>query len=261
MSCRLVGGDQVGAVGTRGSQVFGAAAALRAQADLHDARDVRHLRGAAHGARQALLHAVDRIPPVQVRIDVHQRDRPLLVEAAQDRRGDAMVAAQDDGQRAGIRKAPDRRFGAGVVFARRLRQVGDDVAAVDEADVVAALQQRAVDIEIIVPGRARDPVGGLPDRGGRIGLVVAEIGRGIRRAERHAQDGDVGLQVVQVGVQAPHTAASGDRCGAQWYRCSSRQVFSLECFGMRQVWGDSQRRRARCSSERPAAASSTLVSQ
>lgn len=88
-----------------------------------------------------------------------------------------MVAAQDDGQRAGIRKAPDRRFGAGVVFARRLRQVGDDVAAVDEADVVAALQQRAVDIEIIVPGRARDPVGGLPDRGGRIGLVVAEIGR------------------------------------------------------------------------------------
>lgn len=63
-----------------------------------------------------------------------------------------MVAAQDDGQRAGIRKAPDRGFGAGVVFARRLRQVGDDVAAVDEADVVAALQQRAVDIEIIVPG-------------------------------------------------------------------------------------------------------------
>ncbi|MOA13079.1 hypothetical protein D3C78_1331110 [compost metagenome] len=198
---QLVGGDEFGAIGAGGHQFFRPAAALGAQADLDDAVHVRHFGGAADGAGQTVAHAVDVVAPVQVGVDVHQRDRTLLVQAAQDGGGDAVVAAQHDGHGAGGGDAAHGGFGALIVFAARFGQVGDDVAAVDEADVVAALQQRAVDVEVVVPGAAHDAIGGLADGGGRVCLVVAEVGGGIGRPVGHAQDRDVGLEVVQVQRQ------------------------------------------------------------
>ncbi len=140
---------------------------------------MRHFRGAPDGAGQPVAHAIDVVAPVQVGVYVDQRDGAFLVQAAQDGRGDAVISAQHDGDRAGGGDAAHRGFGAFVVFASGPGQVGNDVAAIHEADVFAALQQRPVDVEVVMARAAHHAIGRLADGRGRIGLVIAEIRGGI----------------------------------------------------------------------------------
>ncbi len=108
-----------------------------------------------------------------------------------------MVAAHHDGQRACREDLAHGRLGTLIVAAWR-REISDYIAAIDEADIVTLLQQRAVDVEIIVARRTHDAVGRLTDRCWRVRLIIGEIGGRIGGAIRHAEHGDIGFEVVEV---------------------------------------------------------------
>ena len=58
------------------------------------------------------LHAVDIVAPVEVLVDVDERDRPPPLEGAEHRDRDGMVAAEHDRQRAGLEDLAHRLLGA-----------------------------------------------------------------------------------------------------------------------------------------------------
>ncbi len=215
---KFVRGDQLRPVSFSRAQFFRAAATLRAQPDLHDLRDMFHFRCPADRTGEPVTHAVHFIAPVEMRVHMNKRDRAKAVEGAQYRRRNTVIAAHDDRQRARSEDLPHRCFYTLIVTARR-REVGDHIAAIDKADIVAFLQERTVDIEIVMAGRANHAVGRLTDCRGRVGLIIGEVSRRVRGAVGHPQHGDVGLQVIQVhrefGVQQGLVA--GSRCDSQWF--------------------------------------------
>ena len=78
-----------------------------ARAKLHDLADMRHFRSAPHVAGQALSLAPDLVPPVDMRIDLQDRNRAASKTAIgfQHRNGNRIVATENKGHRAGIKKA------------------------------------------------------------------------------------------------------------------------------------------------------------
>ena len=96
----LVGRDQMGSVGSRGLDLLYPSTARRPKPNLEDFTDMRHLGGSADRARVALTHAVHVVSPVNVLIDLNERDWALLVQSAKHRNRDSVVAADDDRKRA-----------------------------------------------------------------------------------------------------------------------------------------------------------------
>src|SRR3546814_3066018 len=98
-----------------------------------------------------------------------------------------MIATQNNGQGVRLQYVPDGQLHAAIVVTR-FGQVGQHIAAVDEADVVAALQQRPVDIEVVMIGMAHDTVAKVAYGLWRIRLVVGKRAGAIRRSERRSEE-------------------------------------------------------------------------
>ena len=133
-------GDQVGAVVERRLDIRGPRTAGGAQTDLEYVTDVVHFRGAADRAGEALAHAADVVAPVQVRVHVHQRHRPLQAgqrrQGAEHRDRHPVVAAERDDHGTSTDDLTRRFLGETIVL-HRLVGGARHVAAIDDADVLA----------------------------------------------------------------------------------------------------------------------------
>ena len=192
-------GDQMGAVGACGLDFFGARTAAGAQADLEDLADMGHFGSATDRAGQALAHAVHLVAPVDVLVDLDQRDRALPVECLQHRDRHAVVAAQHDRQRAGVQDLAHRLFGVAGVCGR-VAELGADVAAIHRADRLAGVE-RATEVEVVALDRADDAGRGLAHRGGCVALVVGDVFVAVGLRVGDAEIGDVGGEIVQRGYR------------------------------------------------------------
>src|SRR5690606_39745941 len=126
------------------------AAALGPKPDLNDLAYVGQLRSAPDRTGQAVANAVHFVAPVKMRVDVYQRNfLAQFFVATQDRIGNAVVATQHDGESATAQNMANRQLASPEMVARHV-DVGDDVAAVHETDVGAPLQQRSIDVEVVM---------------------------------------------------------------------------------------------------------------
>ena len=80
---QLISGDDIRAVSFGGGNLLGPCAALGADANLENVRDVLHFRCASDRAGKAVVHAVEFVTPIDMRIDLHQRDRAAAFIGAQ----------------------------------------------------------------------------------------------------------------------------------------------------------------------------------
>ena len=136
-----------------------------ADADLDEALavDEPFLDGAAERRAVKILAAEVLVPRVDVRVELHERERSVpLRQRAQDRQRDRVVAADDDRPRAGVGDRADARLDGLVAL------LDADRRRVDVADVgdVEAIERRHL-LEIAV---------------GRISDDCARISRGPSRA-------------------------------------------------------------------------------
>ncbi len=209
---QFIGRDQVRSVSPRRLIFLGSSAALSTQPDLDDVLDEREFGRAAYRAGKAIAHAIDFVAPVEVRIDVDDRQGADFVKGAQYRIGNAVVATEHDRQAASLQNLAHGNFRAAVVVAR-FCQIRQHVPTIDETNVGAALEQRAVDVEVIVVRRAHDSVGDFTDHLRCAGLVVAERVWSVGRTERDAQHRDVRDEIFQirneVGVKQCLMASTG----------------------------------------------------
>jgi len=137
-----------------------------AGAELGPAPHARQLREAAHGAGVGEARPVQVVHEVQVGVHLHQVQRSLGVAPAGQRAdegiGDAVVAAQADGEDAARRQRLHRLHDAGVGL---FRLHGDDLHVAGIAELQAG-EHGAVGLEVVV---AAAPLvegvlgGGLPD--------------------------------------------------------------------------------------------------
>ena len=177
----------------------------RAQApdtDLDDGADGGELRDVADRVAVRPLDAVHERPVVDMGVEVH--DVEAMRVGADDRIGDRVVAADDDGERARLQDLPDV---ARDVVERPSHVRVDDVR-------VAAVHDPAVDALVIeVAAVSPDVVeAALPVDGASAGELerqLADLARREARARlpgralvaRRAEDGDVGVQGVQIGAR------------------------------------------------------------
>ena len=170
------------------------------------------------------------VPGVEVRVEVEQGDRAVLLrDRAQQRQGDGVVAAEGHQAGAGAEQLVRRRLDRldGLVDVERVHGDVAGVRDLGEGEGGGVLR-RVVGAQ--QPGR-------LADR------VAAEAGArpvGDARVERHAHDGDVGAaDLVEAGQPGE---GRGDRRSAGCGR-SRRGRGACRCLGM----GRRGRGRLRCS--------------
>jgi hypothetical protein len=72
------------------------------------------------------------------------------------------------------------------------------VADVDDPERPAVVE-RPADVEVVALEPAADPVGHAPHRVGRVDLVVGDGVRLVGAAVGDAEDGDMGLEAVELG--------------------------------------------------------------
>ena len=76
-----------------------------------------------------------------------------------------------------------------------------NVTAINEANIFAPLQQRTINIKVVVLWRSYHAVGEFAQCLWGIALVVAVSAGGISSAKWHANDGQVSLNTSQIGNQ------------------------------------------------------------
>ena len=128
------------AVIQRGLDLALAGRADAARAKLHDLAHMRHFRSAAHVARQALRLAAHIITPVDMRVDLQDRDRATVKTAIgfkhRDRHG--IITAKNKGHAAGVEQAGHRTtyhraiargdFRRGIGHGVEIAEIGGDDA-------------------------------------------------------------------------------------------------------------------------------------
>jgi hypothetical protein len=107
---------------------------------------MRHFGRAADGARVALPYAVDVVAPIQVGVDLDERDRPGGIESAKHRDRHAVISTDRDQQSAGRNNLTRHGFGAAVVAAWVTQIVGH-VAEIADAYVLAG-EKGAANVKI-----------------------------------------------------------------------------------------------------------------
>jgi hypothetical protein len=131
-----------------------------------------------------------------------------------------MIAANGDRQGAGGADLADRRFGPPVVAAGG---IAGDIADIDHLDVLS-VEQGPANVEIITVEPETDALRGAPNRGRRVGLVVDQLIDRVGTAIRHADDGDIGLQRIEILDQREVQECLEDvarRCGEVGHAVSS----------------------------------------
>ncbi len=192
---QLIRSDEMRAVGSCGLDFLGARAAGGAQADLKDLADVRHFGRASDGARQAFTHPVHFVAPIDVLIDLHQRDRSLAVERTQHRDRNSMVAAEYDRHRTDSEDPSYHVLGA-LQMSGGVAWFCAHIAAVNHIDRLPIVQ-RAAEVEVVTFYRANQAVSGAAQSRRRIRLVIDDGVVVVRVAVRDAKKRDVRRQIVQ----------------------------------------------------------------
>src|SRR5262245_40052836 len=121
---QLVRRDQMGTPGPGRVHLLLARAAPGAEADLEDLADVLHFRGATHRAREAVFDAINLVAPVEMLIDLDERDWPAYLEGAQHGDRYRMVAAEHDRHRAGADNFAHQLLGARHVRLEIMDEIG-----------------------------------------------------------------------------------------------------------------------------------------
>ena len=171
-----------------------------ADADLRQAGDIRLLGRAAQRTAVAVADAVALVDEVEMRVDMHDVDRPLVGEGLDAGDVDRVVAADHHRQRAGVEDGSD----AGAMLAWLRIGVGvDDVGVADVDDPHRLGQVDRVVLVVVGAGMAEgEERRGLADR------ARAEAGAGAElraEVEGGAEHGDVGVDggpVLDVGALA-----------------------------------------------------------
>ena len=168
-----------------------------ADAELGEAGHVGTLRRAPHRAAVTEADAVTLVDEVEMRIELHDVDRPVLGKGGDGRDGDRMIAAERDRQRARGEDLAHRRLDIGVAADR----IGVDDVGVADVDDAGRLGGEVDDVVLVVVGA---------------GMAEGEQGRGIAdgarteagagaplraEVEGRAEDGDVGLDPVPVEAE------------------------------------------------------------
>src|ERR1700674_4223094 len=162
-----------------------------AHADLDNFRDMRKLSG-AQNPRRVIEVARCAIPGVEVRVNVDEGERP--VEGAQRRVGDAVIAANHNGERLvgedGLHRGRD--------FVVRLRGDGGHDCNIADIGPALAFEHSAVAVDVV-------------EAFGQIVVIFlrgfAHVARSVAFAglspgafvERYAEDGEVGVELFEVG--------------------------------------------------------------
>ena len=163
--------------------------------DLDHLPDVCHLRRAAHGRRQAPALALHLVAPVDVGIDLHDRDRATTGVRLQHRDRDRVVTTENHRNRSGRQ----HRF-AGVTDRGTVgfvcRGVPRYVANIYGGGSIE--QHRSVEVEVVMVANARVRRRGGADRSRCVLAIRSD--RRIRRGARRTDHDDVGtLQIVDRG--------------------------------------------------------------
>ncbi len=172
--------------------------------DLDHPADVAHLRGATHVARQAEPLPADLVAPVDVGVQLEDRERHAGIRLEDGDRG-RVVATQDDGHGPGGQDGPDRSADELPVAGRVVRP-GGQVADVDDPPVAVA-EDRSAEIEVHVPERASVTGDGGPDGPRRVRGI--RPGDGVGRGMGHAEDHHVGLEGVEDAGGQTHEGRRG----------------------------------------------------
>ena len=178
------------------------------------------LDGAAERGAVGVLGAEVGVPGVQVRVEVHQRDRAVLAAAAARSRGSAMVWSPP--MVTSLVPSRGELAGGGLDGLDRLvdvERVHRDVAGVGH---LGDLERRHVQRRVVGPQQPRR----LADVGG------AEPGArpvGDTGVERHSDDGDVGA-LATWSRRGSRANVAGRRSAAPWTRRRVRWVCSCGHF-------------------------------
>ncbi len=120
-------------------------------------------------------------------------------KGAQNRNWNAVIAAKDNGERAGGENFSHRFFRpAGVAF--HIVDIRADIATVDRPDI-AAIVERTVNIEIVTLKTPYHPIARLPQRGRPVALIIGHVLERIGRTIGDAEESDICLQIIEVGHQ------------------------------------------------------------
>ncbi len=184
------------AVGPRRLDLLDPRTSRRPQSDLENLPDVLHFRCAPDRARQAIGHPVEVVAPIEMLVDMDERDRPAPLESPQDGDRNRVVAAQHDWQRAGLEDLAYRLLGSGQM-ALEIMDVGPHVAAIDRPDIAAVVKWSAK-IEVVALQAAHDAVARPPHRRWHAALVVGDVLERVGRAIRDAEECNVGLERIEI---------------------------------------------------------------
>src|SRR6185295_6770237 len=164
--------------------------------DLEDFADVLHLRRTADRARQSIGDAVDVIAPIEMLVDMDQRNGTSPLECPQNRDRNGVVAAQHDRQRTGCKDLAYGLFGA-TQMALHVQDVGTNVTAIHRADA-ATVVERPAKIEVIALEAADDAIAGLAHRRRHTALIIGDVLEGIGGAIGDPEKRDVRLQGIEI---------------------------------------------------------------
>ncbi len=157
-----------------------------ALADLDDAVDLRHLGGPPHRRGEPELFARHLVAPVDMGIDLQQRQRPMPGESLKQRDRHRVVAADHHRHRAALEDGA-HRVANEVAVLRRLRLVISEVAEIGGRDG-AGREDRTAEVEIDMRHIGGIGGAGRPDRLWRRGAIGAD--RRVGRCRRRPEDGD-----------------------------------------------------------------------
>src|SRR5262249_45216083 len=96
LSVNLAGGHEAAAIVPCRFDFVEARPADATDADVQDAGDMWHLARPAHGVRIAKAFAIQLVAPVDMGVDLHDPDRPVIRKPGEKGNGHGIVAAEQD---------------------------------------------------------------------------------------------------------------------------------------------------------------------